>query len=150
MKDFSSLEDLFGALAAVGCVDNRLLSFFKPDSLLLEGCLPYYEDIDKTNREIVSIQASIEADASKLEDLPRTPTAIESPESYKWPASYERDKWIYENIPEHSFSDTVTALEKLAIKKNWDLVTSRNGLKKVAKRYADFHNFASVKFCSSR
>ena len=85
-------------------------------------------------------------DASKLEGLPRTPTAIESPESYKWPASYERDKWIYDYIPKHSCSDTVTALEKLAIKKNWDLVTSRNGLKKAAKRYADFHGFESVNF----
>ena len=55
-KDLSRLEDLFGALGAVGCIDSRLLEFFRPNSLLLEGCHPYRNDVDKVNRAIVSIQ----------------------------------------------------------------------------------------------
>ena len=66
---------------------------------------------------------------------PSSPTT----ETYKWPDEYERDNWIYQNIDKNSYRDTVTKLKKLSEDKKWNLVESRNGIKKIAKRFAEFH-----------
>ena len=61
--------------------------------------------------------------------------------AYPLPDKYERDKWIFENVPKMSFRETVTSLENLAVKKGWYSVSTRNGLKKCARRFARFHGF---------
>ena len=99
---------------------------------------PFDPDIEKQ-------RASAIESLCKLSEITNLLTGIQSFESakplaaYPLPDQYERDKWIFENVPKMSFRNTVTSLERLAVKKAWYPISTRNGLKKCARRFAAFH-----------
>ena len=65
---------------------------------------------------------------------------------YSMPLTYARDKWIYDNIHKNT-SDTLSRkLKTKARKEKWQIISSRNGFKKAADRYADFHSLEERRF----
>ena len=66
---------------------------------------------------------------------------------YPMPGTYERDKWIYENIEQVDCCDTLSRkLKEQAKKRKWQIIGSRNGFKKAADRYANFHKLPIRRF----
>lgn len=57
---------------------------------------------------------------------------------YPTPNNYARDKWIYENIDRYSCAKLSVKLKETGKPHHWALVTSRNGLKDAAKKYAGY------------
>jgi hypothetical protein len=78
---------------------------------------------------------------SGTESQERSPAAEQSTSNkpYPKPETYARDQWIYENIQSHTFHTLSLALKEQAKIERWQIISSRNGFKKTAKRYADFH-----------
>ncbi len=68
---------------------------------------------------------------------------------YSNAASYDRDKWIYENIECNSYAGLQLKLKKVAKKYKFDVISSRLGLKKAADKYAEYHNLKKRRFSKS-
>ena len=58
---------------------------------------------------------------------------------YRWLKDYARDNWIYENYGTMTHNAMSLELEKRKKTDGWKPLSSPNGIKKAAKRYADFH-----------
>lgn len=77
-------------------------------------------------------------------------TAIETKaaKQYPSPQTYGRDKWIYENITSHTCHALSQKLKNRAKQNKWEIISSRNGFKKAADRYADFHTLERRRFAT--
>lgn len=70
-----------------------------------------------------------------------------SPALAAYPAHlYARDKWIYEHISSHCRKSLKLALKPVANQNGWQIISTPNGLKKSADRYATFHNLPPRRF----
>ena len=67
-------------------------------------------------------------------------------EQYPLPGNYARDKWIYEKFNKHDCHSLSLKLKKKVAREKWVIITSRNGFKKAADRYAKFHGFSKRRF----
>jgi hypothetical protein len=78
-----------------------------------------------------------------------TSQSVECPnvKPYSNPPTYARDKWIYDNIEGcKSFRMLQLAMEKIARREQFELLTSGQGFKNAADRYADFHGLPKRRF----
>lgn len=96
------------------------------------------EDVIRASVYAIDILATVEQPDSQV-DEPPSPT-------YPNPGTYARDMWIYDSI--HRFScDTLSRkLKEKAKAERWTIISSRNGFKKAADRYADFHKLERRRF----
>lgn len=65
---------------------------------------------------------------------------------YPKPQTYSRDKWIYENIGKNTCDTLSCKLREKAKAEKWEIISSRNGFKKAADRYAEFHSLRKRRF----
>ncbi len=80
-------------------------------------------------------------------DSPRADGRTADPtQPYPTPDLYARDKWIYENIQSHTRHSLSLALSKKARIEKWQIISSRNGFKKAANRYAKYHGLPERTF----
>jgi hypothetical protein len=70
--------------------------------------------------------------------------------SYPTPHTYARDKWIYDNIEAHDCHSLSLKLKRVAKRNKWEIISSRNGLKKSADRYADSHGLPRRRYSGTR
>ena len=59
--------------------------------------------------------------------------------AYPSAKTYARDEWIYKNIHLNSYDTLSRGLVEKSKSAKWEIISSRNGFKKAADRYADFH-----------
>jgi hypothetical protein len=99
---------------------------------------------EKTGDALLEFVAQLEppnpSDRAVLgRDAAETPAGPVVPQNeYPSPNTYARDKWIYENIQEHTCHSLSLALKEKATTEKWQIISSRNGFKKAANRYAVF------------
>jgi len=72
--------------------------------------------------------------APKPAEMPRLPL-----EPYPSPSTYERDMWLYENMPDHTWQSLSAEEKKRGRARGWKVILSRNGIKEAADRFAAYH-----------
>ncbi len=127
------------------------------DWITMEGTLekkPVFERLELDQAIRWSREENVKitpAFVSLIDPQHRPPTPDEGKESdplrqlsnrreYSVPSECERDKWIYEHFGPMTFDDLSVELGFFAEKKKWKAITSRNGIKSAARRYADHHS----------
>lgn len=70
--------------------------------------------------------------------------------TYSSPQNYARDQWIYDHVHQNSCHTLSLKLKKKAKTEKWTIISSRNGFKKGADRYADFHKMERRRFKDDR
>jgi hypothetical protein len=71
---------------------------------------------------------------------------LQPPKPYPTPETYARDQWIFENIQNHTCRSLSLELKRQSVPKKWIVISSRNGLKVAADRYANHHGFDPRRF----
>ena len=100
--------------------------------------------------DLIRKKSTIAGDDEAEPTKPTAPTKADASreESYPTPQSYGRDKWIYENIGQNTCDTLSRKLREKAKVKKWDIISSRNGFKKAADRYADYHSLEKRRFAT--
>jgi hypothetical protein len=75
---------------------------------------------------------------------PNTPDG--PPKGYSKPNLYGRDQWIYENIGRDDYQSLSAKFKEAARRPKWEMISSRNGFKNSADRYAGFHRLPRGRF----
>ena len=82
---------------------------------------------------------SPEADPCPAGEPPTETYPLCSLTPYQWPGEYANDKWIYENIEQHTLADLSVEHKIVADEKGWRSGFSRNQYKTRSRRFAEFH-----------
>jgi hypothetical protein len=76
-----------------------------------------------------------------------TPSSPDDPvPPYPTPATYERDKWIYDNIEHYTCRALSTEMERQAKTRGWEPLVSRSQIKESADKYAAYHRLPQRRF----
>jgi hypothetical protein len=116
---------------------------FEGDEVLIERLIAI---VDATRE----LRLRYDGDSPMRDEWQHPPEANGTPAAYPAPQHYARDKWIYEKIATMNYAALSLEIKTISQKNRWDIITSRNGFKDSADRYANFHSLDLKRFPNRR